>query len=212
MSALTTSLPLPATTTYPSPNHLGKDRLFMSEIEAPIEQTQEDVHHAAEHSRERWVGWVAVSSALLAALAAVTILLAGTYEHHSMEHLLEANDRWLQFQAKSIKEQEVHTRVVVYRLTTKPLTEEDHKSLEEDREKIKDYKNEKAELEQEAKALTFNAEDYSHRHNTLAKGVTMFQVAIAVAAIAVLSRRPPLWYVGLGLGVVGTVFLVLGFI
>jgi hypothetical protein len=42
------------------------------EEENPVEQTAEDVHHHAEHSRERWISAVALSTALLAALAAVS--------------------------------------------------------------------------------------------------------------------------------------------
>jgi hypothetical protein len=182
----------------------------MSEIEAPIEQTQEDMHHAAHHSGAKWVGWVAVSSALIAALAAVTILLAGTYEHHSMEHLLEANDKWTQYQAKSMKSQLVRTRLAVYDTAAKELTEKQHKEIEKDRDKLGEYDKEMAEIKTEAEGLTAQAKTYSARHSTLAKGVTMFQVAIAIAAIAVLSKRPPLWYVGIGLGIAGTVFLVLG--
>lgn len=40
----------------------------------------------------------------------------------------------------------------------------------------------------------------------------MFQVGVAVAAIAVLMRRRPLWYVSLACGAVGVWFLVAGVI
>lgn len=182
----------------------------MSEIEAPIEQAQEDMHHAAHHTGERWVGWVAVSSALLAALAAITILLAGTYEHHSMEKLLEANDKWSQYQSKSLKSQLVKTRLAIYATAAKELTEKQHHAMETD-EKDKDrYDEEMKEIKTEADKLTAESKELSTRHSTLAKGVTMFQVAIAIAAITVLSRRPQLWYVALALGIAGTVFLVIG--
>ena len=48
------------------------------------------------------------------------------------------------------------------------------------------------------------------QHEKYAYGVTMFQVAIAVAAISVLTKRPALWFVGLAFGMAGGVFLVLG--
>jgi hypothetical protein len=44
----------------------------------------------------------------------------------------------------------------------------------------------------------------------LARGVTMFQIAIAVAAISVLTKRTRFWYVALGFAVVGLFFLVQG--
>jgi hypothetical protein len=42
--------------------------------------------------------------------------------------------------------------------------------------------------------------------------VTIFQVAIALAAIAALARRKALWWVSLGVGALGVVFLLLGFL
>jgi hypothetical protein len=33
----------------------------MEESEVPLEHLHEQVHHTAEHSRERWFSWVALS-------------------------------------------------------------------------------------------------------------------------------------------------------
>ena len=49
-------------------------------------------------------------------------------------------------------------------------------------------------------------------HSVLSGGVTMFQVAIAVGAVAVLTKRRRFWYVAIGFGGLGTVFLVLGIV
>ncbi len=45
-------------------------------------------------------------------------------------------------------------------------------------------------------------------HNAFARTVTLFQIAIAMAAIAVLSRKKWLWFVGLGLSAAGIAALV----
>lgn len=44
----------------------------------------------------------------------------------------------------------------------------------------------------------------------MARGVTVFQVAIALGAIAVVTKRKPLWYVSLVLGAGGIMFLTWG--
>ena len=49
-------------------------------------------------------------------------------------------------------------------------------------------------------------------HVPLATAVTSFQIAIAISAIAILTRRKKLWYGGLLLTIVGIVFLILGII
>jgi len=42
-----------------------------------------------------------------------------------------------------------------------------------------------------------------------ARGVTMFQIAIAIAAISALTTKRRFWFVSLVFGAVGCVFLVL---
>ncbi|MBC7457190.1 MAG: hypothetical protein H7235_02850, partial [Bdellovibrionaceae bacterium] len=49
----------------------------MEEIEVPIDEIQKELHEKAEHSNEVWIGRDALSSAILACLAAVAALLAG---------------------------------------------------------------------------------------------------------------------------------------
>src|SRR5438094_1984169 len=75
----------------------------MEESEVPLEHLQEHVHHSAEHSRERWISWVALSTAILAVLAAIAGLLSGRYVNEAMMNQIEASDQWNYYQAKGIK-------------------------------------------------------------------------------------------------------------
>jgi hypothetical protein len=75
----------------------------MEEAEVPLEHLQEHVHHSAEHSGERWISWVALSTAILAVLAAIAGLLSGRYVNEAMMNQIEASDQWSYYQAKSIK-------------------------------------------------------------------------------------------------------------
>ncbi|PYL78250.1 MAG: hypothetical protein DMF27_04395, partial [Verrucomicrobia bacterium] len=45
-----------------------------------------------------------------------------------------------------------------------------------------------------------------------ARGVTLLQIAIAVAAISVLTKRRRYWMVSMILGAIGCIFLALGFV
>ena len=51
-----------------------------------------------------------------------------------------------------------------------------------------------------------------HLHHQFAKSVTIFQVSIALSAIAALTRRKAMWWLSLLLGGGGVVFFVLGFV
>src|ERR1700732_2560886 len=76
----------------------------MEDPEVPTEHLHEEIHHHAEHSREKWVLGVALSSALLAGLAAVASLMAGHHANEAMMSQIESSDQWSYYQSKGIKE------------------------------------------------------------------------------------------------------------
>jgi hypothetical protein len=49
----------------------------MEEAEVPLEHLHEHVHETAKHNPEAWMSWVALSTAILAVLAAIASLLSG---------------------------------------------------------------------------------------------------------------------------------------
>jgi hypothetical protein len=57
-----------------------------------------------------------------------------------------------------------------------------------------------------------SSEHALHVHHQFAKSVTIFQVSIALGAIAALTRRKPMWWLSLAIGALGAVFCVLGFL
>ena len=77
----------------------------------------------------------------------------------------------------------------------------------------KDEKKAEAEkLAGEVEAADRESKEHLSRHHRFAKSVTIFQVAIALAAIAALARRKAMWWISLAVGAAGAVFLVLGFV
>src|SRR5437762_12942047 len=75
----------------------------MEEAEVPLENLHEEIHHSAEHRGENWISWVALSTAILAVLAAIAGLLSGKHANEAMMSQIEASDQWGYYQAKSIK-------------------------------------------------------------------------------------------------------------
>ena len=170
------------------------------EMESPTEHSEEELHHHAEHSREKWVGWVALTAAFLAALAAITGYMAGNHVNEAMIERAEASDKWAEYQAQKIK---AGVKTEIAAALGKPLTEADKAKLEE-REKKEEV------LKEKATELEASSDDHLKRHKKLAPGVTMFQIAIALAAMTVLSKQKPLWFVSLAFGVGGIVFMLRG--
>jgi hypothetical protein len=173
----------------------------MEEAEVPLEHLHDQMHHTAEHSREGWISWVALSTAILAALAAIAALLSGRHVNEAMMSQIEAADQWSYYQAKSIKASVLDAKMTL-----------SGTSSGEDQAKAARYEKEQEEIKSEAEHKEAAAKSNFRKHEVFAGGVTMFQIAIAVAAISALTRRRPFWIVSLVFGAIGCVFLVLAVI
>jgi hypothetical protein len=173
----------------------------MEEAEVPLEQSHEHIHHAAEHGGPAWISWVAMSTAVLAVLAALAGLLSGSRVNEAMMKQIEAADHWSYYQAKGIKAAVLDVKMSL-----------GGNASEQDKEKAARYAEEQDEIQKEAHESQAEAKHNFHQHEIFARGVTMFQIAIAVAAISALTKRQRYWMVSLVLGLAGCVFLALGFL
>jgi hypothetical protein len=171
----------------------------MEEAEVPLEHLQEHVHHSAEHSGEAWISWVALSTAILAVFAAIAGLLSGKHANEAMMSQIDAADHWAYYQAKGIKASVLDAKMSLTGAVN-----------EQDRAKAERYQEEQAEIQKEAREKETEAKKNFHQHEILARGVTMFQIAIAIAAISALTKKRHFWVVSLLFGAAGCVFLVLG--
>ena len=176
----------------------------MEELEDPTERLRETME-AAEEQKERWTLSVALSTAIIAVLAAI----AGLYgNHHANEAMLEqikSSDQWAYYQSKSIKAE-------ITAATSQILTALDKPLPAESEEKKKRYDEDKAEIKKTAEEAHESSERHMRQHIVLSRAVTIFQIAIAISAIAILTRKKLMWYVSVLLALVACAFLVLGFL
>jgi hypothetical protein len=172
----------------------------MEEAEVPLEHLHEQTHHAAEHGGPPWISWVALSTAILAVLAAIAGLLSGKHANEAMMAQIESSDQWAYYQAKGIKAAVLDAKMTL-----------SGKANEQDHAKAEKYQEEQSEIQKEAQAKEHEAKANFHQHEVFARGVTMFQIAIAIAAISALTKRRRYWMLSLVVGVIGSVFLALGF-
>jgi hypothetical protein len=80
---------------------------------------------------------------------------------------------------------------------------------ESDQSKRDRYEKEQEEIKSEAEHKQAAAKSNFHKHEVFARGVTMFQIAIAIAAISALTRKRHFWVVSLLFGLGGCAFLIL---
>jgi len=176
------------------------------EIEVPTEHLHEKMEEEAHEAKadRAWISRVAVSSAVLAVAAAITALLAS---HHADEAILEemqATDQWSFYQAKGIK-------LAILQGNVEQMQADGKQVAPERTAKVEKYQTEMKAIEEKGHELEESSESHMHHHVWFARGVTAFQIAIAMGAIAVLARRPRLWLLSLALGLGGGTGLVLGF-
>jgi hypothetical protein len=183
----------------------------MEEIEVPVDQIQEDmherIHHEAAHGNEHagLNSKIALSSAILAVFAAISALLAGHHSNEAMIEQLHASDQWGYYQAKGIKSAILSSRADLLEELGKPKDEKTEAKLEA-------YKKDQEAISEKAKESEKESVAHLAVHQTFARAVTFFQIAITIAAIAILTHRKRFWFVSLGFGLIGLISFIQGLI
>jgi hypothetical protein len=183
------------------------------------DQLDEAKEHAegAEGPAGRWLLWLSLSTAILAVLAAIASLESGDHANEAIVVKTDAtlaqshaDDAWSYYQARSIK-QDMYAALAQLAPRPELAAEWSKRASEEGAEKAK-LKEEAEKIGEDVKSADAESRHHLNIHHRFAKSVTVFQVAIALAAIAALTRRKLMWWISLGLGAVGTAFFVLGFL
>lgn len=199
------------------------------EIEVPLEHlheqiadAHEDAHGEAQKDGDKkehadWTKSIAVVTAILAVVAAVGSLRAGLLVNEALlakndeiSLRTQATDQWNYYQSKSIKG-------VVY-LTTAQLLPPGSPQLAKSRAEAARYSREQSAIQAKAESLehTADAKDKASahdmdRHHIFAFSVSLCQIAIALSAIAALTRSRRVWIFSLAAGAAGVLALLGGF-
>lgn len=167
-----------------------------------------ELEHAAQHEPKGFAGQLAVITAILATVGAffsymggATQAHAGLYKNDAAIRKTEASNQWNYYQAKSSKQ-----NLAELALELSPGDEQKAKY----RDKIARYEKEKAEIKAAAEQLERESQRFDdlsgeqlHLHHRWAQATTALQVAIALAAIALLTRRRWMEWATLAVGGVG---------
>jgi len=177
------------------------------EIEIPTEHLHEEIEEGAEERRERWTLYLALSTAFMAVLAAFAGLMAGHHANEALVERMKASDQWNFYQAKNLKQEiAVNTDAILKAIGPAKTAG----AAADHNQDIARYDKEKTEIKKQAEEDEQVSEAHLARHVPLSRAVTAFQIAIAISAIAVLTRRKMLWYAGLVLTAIGICFLIVG--
>ncbi len=153
-----------------------------------------ELEHAAHHGdKDSFAGTIAVMTALLATIGALFSYMGGAtqanaslYKNDAAIKKTEASNQWNYYQAKSSKQNLAELALALVADDKKPAYQSE----------IERYKKEKAEiktaaekLEAESQAFDKKSDEEMHQHHRWAQATTGLQISIALAAIALLTRR-----------------------
>jgi lipopolysaccharide export LptBFGC system permease protein LptF len=153
------------------------------------------VEHAAQHgSKDSFAGMIAVMTAVLATIGAIFAYMggatqanAGLYKNNAGIKQSEASDQWNFYQAKSMKQALAEQ--------ARDLSSDDSRKTAY-QAKVDRYEKEKNDIMAAAKKLEDTSREWDarseaemHLHHRWAQATTALQISIALAAIALLTRR-----------------------
>jgi Domain of unknown function (DUF4337) len=192
---------------------MPEEEIETQELKEKLEEAQEHAHHV--RGGAPWITLLSLSTAIIAVLAAVAALESGSHanaaiveKNDAVLHQSKADDAWAYYQAKGVE-------AVVYATQAEGASRPELSTRwrsEAEREKTERAEARKSAEEEEKLVTEMNekSEHSLHVHHQFAKSVTIFQVSIALSAIAALARRKPMWWVSLAVGAAGAAFFVVG--
>jgi hypothetical protein len=151
----------------------------------------------------RWTGMIAVTTAILAALASIASLLSGYHTDEAMIEQIRAADKWNEYQAKSIKGAVLESKMDLLPALGKEVPPADVQNKTR-------YESEKQGLMGEAKGFERSADDHRRRHKIYGMSVSALQIAIALCAIALLTKRMWFWALAVAGAAAGVAIAVYG--
>jgi hypothetical protein len=168
-----------------------------------------EVEHVAHHGGDNFTSRLAVLTAILSTVGAIFGYMGGhsqnaalLYKNEAAIQKTSASNQWNYYQAKSNKQNLAELSIT---LTKGEDREKFIAAVDRYKKEKEDIKAEAEKLEAAAKAADVHSEAEMHVHERWALATTLLQIAIALSAITLLTRKKWLLvgvYGSTGLGVV----------
>ncbi len=181
-------------------------------------------HHAEGHQdegaggkeRKSMTSQIALFTAIIATVGAIfgymggaTQANAGLFKNNAAIKKTEASNQWNYYQAKSGKQNLAELALEIVPAERKPNYQDEIKRYKEEKGQIK---KDAEKLEAEAKSWDQRSDEQMHQHHRWAQATTVLQIAIAMAAIALLTRKKWLEWAMFVAGGVGALVGLLAFL
>jgi len=162
---------------------------------------------STETKPETWTRWVALSMAMMAVGAGVLTLYMGKYSSRAVMTQGKITNHWSYYQAKSIKQHtcENHRQKMELDRIERggAWNAETHAAFDEALAKAKKeiarYNDEKAVIKAEAEEMEAQRDTAQKRGGKLSYALILAQIGIMLSSVTLITKKRPLWYMGIGL-------------
>jgi Domain of unknown function (DUF4337) len=180
------------------------------EIEIDTDKLREVIDEEMEKESGDLLRKIALTTALFAAFAAIASLQAGGTVNEALALKTEAtqlqaqaSDQWAYYQAKGIKGVVLEAQKNSLLAFDKTPSAETEKNIARYADEQKEAKLKSEELEKQRDEKGREADELIHQHHYYAFSVALLQVAIALGAVAALTRKRLAWFGSAALGLIG---------
>ena len=175
--------------------------------EVETERLHEAIKEKLEHEGGIFLRQIALTTALFAAIAAIAALRAGGTVNEALvlkteaaRLQAEASDQWTYYQAKGIKAAVQEASRTSWLAIGKEPPREYGESQKRYLEEQTGIQEQARELEKKRDEKSTEADHLLHLHHRFAYAVAVLQVAIALGAVAALTRNRIVWVSSLLVG------------
>jgi hypothetical protein len=173
----------------------------------------------AEDKKEPWLNYLALTTIIFAVAATLSTFKGGGYSTRSMLSQEQASNKWSYFQSKSLKLYIYETQKDVLELDLQRMKKDEafvkeayQKKISDYEQSVKRYDKEKGDIKKDAEHFEMLRDEAQKHSQAFGLAVIFLQISILISSIAALIKRRYLWLIGIGVGAVGLVYFLNGFL
>jgi hypothetical protein len=165
---------------------------FIVDLKADRAATKE------KEKREAWIKYVSLTVVVIAVAAATAAQWAGKFSSAVVMNQAWASDTWAFYQAKSLKQ---HLDESVQSLAAVQPNGQGADLQKKVAERAARYEKEKAEIKAKAEGFEKARDVARARGAKMASVISLFSVSIAMASLCTVTKKKPLWFIGMAAAV-----------
>lgn len=155
---------------------------------------------------------LAVTMSILAVLVAIATLFGHRAATERLSLQTKVADQWAYYQAKNSRLRQAQGLEVLLETLEPADKEKAAEAREKYKQEVERYAKDKEAISEPAKELENDLERQARKEDRFDLSEVILEIGLIICSLTLLTRRKIFWYSGIGLGVVGTLVMITGFL